>query len=124
MAEPQTNSNSSTASANSSSSSSSSSNSSNTTVNTSVDYVEIVDDEDDDDEGGSDEGCCDQPKVVRLGKADVIVVRINRGELTSAKYHTLAEQTAAKFKAVFPNNNILVIPNSTNFTVVKQPEVH
>lgn len=119
MAETQT---STTTGASNSSSNSNSSNS--TTVNTSVDFVEIVDDEDGDDEGGSDEGCCDQPKVIRLGKGDVIVVRLDRGELTSTKYHTLAEQTAAKFKAVFPNNNILVIPNSTSYTVVKQPEVH
>jgi hypothetical protein len=92
--------------------------------NSSVDYVDILDDADNDDEVSSKEGCYGQPSVVRLSKGDVIVVRVNRGELTAAKFHTLAEQTAAKFKAVFPSNNILVIPDSTNFTVVKQPEVH
>jgi hypothetical protein len=111
MAEPQTNSN------------SSNSNSSSTTVNTSVDYLEIINDNDDD-ECSKDEECCDQPKVIRLGKGDVIVVRLDRGDLTSAKYKALAEQTAAKFKAVFPTIHILVIPNSTSYTVVKQPEVH
>lgn len=117
MAENQTNSNS------SSSSSSTSSNSSSTSTSVSVDILDIIDDEDDDC-GESREECCDVPKTICLKTGAVIIVRINRGELTSAKYQTLAAQTAAKFKAVFPSNNILVIPNSTNFTVVSQPEVH
>lgn len=87
--------------------------------------IEVLDEEDDKGCGDkSKEGCCIQPAVICLTKGDVIVVRINRGDLTAVKFRTLAEQTAAKFKAVFPNNNILVIPDSTNYTLIKQPEVH
>lgn len=115
MAESQSSSNSSSSNSNSNAGSNSSS--------ISVDILDIIDDEDDDC-GESREECCDVPKTICLKAGAVIIVRINRGELTSAKYQTLAAQTAAKFKAVFPSNNILVIPNSTNFTVVNQPEVH
>lgn len=103
--------------------SNSSSNSSNSSTAVTVDIVDVIDDGDEDCSEAS-EGCCDQPKVLCLKTGSVIIVRINRGELSSSKYQSLATQTAAKFKAVFPNNNILVIPNSTNYTVVNQPEVH
>lgn len=87
--------------------------------------IEILDEEDDKGCGDkSKEVCCIQPAVICLTKGDVIVVRINRGDLSAVKFRTLAEQTAVKFKAVFPNNNILVIPDSTNYTLIKQPEVH
>ena len=103
---------------NGSSNSNSNGNSSN---NNDTEIVAVVDCGDDD----GDDGCCGDPgaSLLRLGSGDVIVVSIERCELSAAKYQALAEQTAAKFKAAFPSNRILVIPDTTTYKVVKQPEV-
>ena len=93
----------------------------NNSNNTDTEIVAVVDCGDDD----GDDGCCGDPgaSLLRLGSGDVIVVSIERCELSAAKYQALAEQTAAKFKAAFPSNRILVIPDTTTYKVVKQPEV-
>ena len=105
---------------NSNGSSNSNSNGNNSN-NNDTEIVAVVDCGDDD----GDDGCCGDPgaSLLRLGSGDVIVVSIERCELSAAKYQALAEQTAAKFKAAFPSNRILIIPDTTTYKVVKQPEV-
>jgi hypothetical protein len=109
-------------SSNSSSNSSSSSNSNGSSNNSSSIVVDIID--------NSEEECCNEgshvsnPEQFCLSKGDVIVVRIEVGEMSSATFSNVATQTATKFKAMFPSNNILVIPSTTNFSIIKQPEVH
>lgn len=105
--------------------------SSSTTVNTGnssnpspiIDIIGIVD--------GTEEECCGneshghgEPEQFCLTKGDVIVIRVDNGEMSASTFNAVATQTAAKFKNVFPSNNILVIPTSTNFSIIKQPEVH
>lgn len=107
---------------NSSSSSSTTSNNSGGGNSSSTTIVDIID--------NSEEECCGEgssvsnPEQFCLTKGDVIVVRIEVGEMSSATFNTVATQTATKFKAMFPSNNILVIPSTTNFSIIKQPEVH
>jgi hypothetical protein len=99
----------------------SSSNSSN--LSPIIDIIGIVD--------GTEEECCaneshghGEPEQFCLSKGDVIVIRVDNGEMSASTFNAVATQTAAKFKNVFPSNNILVIPTSTNFSIIKQPEVH
>lgn len=118
MADTTTNANSNSANASSNASTTTTSSSTTVVTNTSSNNEFIADAPDCDGEGSCNKKNND-PGTMYIDDDDVMIVSIDRCDLSAANYHTLAEQTASKFKAAFPNNKILVIPSTTTFTIVR-----